>query len=296
MENNEKPLAETYTSKKKKLDKTLAHQDSRSANKELTSQENTTHLCYTTGKVIPITSKLLFYKPGDDTPRGVWPVFRIMDETGILRDGNSDINKYDEYDRNISFITTKNDDTDYTNELPDSDETNNLHSLSKTLISEYPNHESYIDYSNLFKYFTKQYPDESSSENSSNISLSKNTLLRAHRQMHRLRQMDTILQNSQRQGRISFYLTCRGEEAIHIGSASALKTSDVVLAQYREAGVLMWRGFTLEQFTNQCFSNDLDLGRGRQMPIHYGSRALNYHTISSPLGTQIPQGMFLIQV
>ena len=25
------------------------------------------------------------------------------------------------------------------------------------------------------------------------------------------------------------------------------------------------------------------------MPIHYGSRALNYHTISSPLGTQIPQ-------
>ena len=64
---------------------------------------------------------------------------------------------------------------------------------------------------------------------------------------------------------------------------------DVILAQYREQGRLMWRGFTLDQFTNQCFSNDLDLGRGRQMPIHYGSRALNYHTISSPLGTQIPQ-------
>lgn len=51
----------------------------------------------------------------------------------------------------------------------------------------------------------------------------------------------------------------------------------------------MWRGFTLEQFTNQCFSNDGDLGKGRQMPVHYGSRALNYQTISSPLGTQIPQ-------
>lgn len=25
------------------------------------------------------------------------------------------------------------------------------------------------------------------------------------------------------------------------------------------------------------------------MPVHYGSRALNYHTISSPLATQIPQ-------
>jgi 2-oxoisovalerate dehydrogenase E1 component alpha subunit len=103
--------------------------------------------------------------------------------------------------------------------------------------------------------------------------------------------MDMILQNAQRQGRISFYMTCRGEEAIHIGSASALDPRDVILAQYREAGLLMWRGFTLQQFTNQCFSNDLDLGKGRQMPVHYGSRALNYHTISSPLGTQLPQAV-----
>ena len=61
------------------------------------------------------------------------------------------------------------------------------------------------------------------------------------------------------------------------------------MAQYREAGILMWRGFTLGQFTDQCFSNDRDLGKGRQMPVHYGSKALNYQTISSPLGTQIPQ-------
>ena len=49
----------------------------------------------------------------------------------------------------------------------------------------------------------------------------------------------------------------------------------------------MWRGFSLQQFCDQCFSNSRDLGRGRQMPVHYGSRALNYHTVSSPLGTQI---------
>jgi 2-oxoisovalerate dehydrogenase E1 component alpha subunit len=40
---------------------------------------------------------------------------------------------------------------------------------------------------------------------------------------------------------------------------------------------------------NQCFSNELDMGKGRQMPVHYGSRRLNFQTISSPLGTQIPQ-------
>ena len=99
---------------------------------------------------------------------------------------------------------------------------------------------------------------QSSKENEKN-----NFLFRAYRIMTRLRQMDDILLNAQRQGRVSFYLTCRGEESIHIGSASALSMDDVVLAQYREQGVFMWRGFTLNQFTNQCITNDLDLGRGR---------------------------------
>jgi TPP-dependent pyruvate/acetoin dehydrogenase alpha subunit len=79
-------------------------------------------------------------------------------------------------------------------------------------------------------------------------SYTKNTLLRAHRQMIRLRKMDTILHNAQRQGRISFYMTHHGEEAIHMGSASALSSHDTIFAQYREAGLLMWRGFTLDQF------------------------------------------------
>ena len=112
----------------------------------------------------------------------------------------------------------------------------------------------------------KSYAETASSVGESQL-LSKQSknciLLRVHRVMSRLRQMDDILLNAQRQGRISFYLTCRGEEGIHIGSASALTMADVVLAQYREQGILMWRGFTLDQFTNQCFTNDLDLGRGR---------------------------------
>ena len=101
--------------------------------------------------------------------------------------------------------------------------------------------------------------------------------------------MDNIFYDVQRQGRISFYMTSYGEEGIHIGSAAALQSADLVTAQYREAGVLMYRGFTLEQFADQCFSNDADNGKGRQMPVHYGSDALNYQTISSPLATQIPQ-------
>ena len=56
------------------------------------------------------------------------------------------------------------------------------------------------------------------------------------------------------------------------------------------SGVLMWRGFSLDDFMNQCYANNLDKGRGRQMPVHYGSKKLNFVTISSPLATQMPQG------
>lgn len=103
------------------------------------------------------------------------------------------------------------------------------------------------------------------------------------------RVLDERMLGAQRQGRISFYMTCTGEEASVVGSVAALDDEDVILAQYREHAALRYRGFTTEQFMNQMFSNEKDLGKGRQMPIHYGCSALHYQTISSPLATQIPQ-------
>ncbi|GAA5807429.1 hypothetical protein MFLAVUS_000790 [Mucor flavus] len=118
--------------------------------------------------------------------------------------------------------------------------------------------------------------------------LSKEEVLKCYKSMLLLHTMDGILYDAQRQGRISFYMTHYGEEAM-IGSAAALLPEDVIFGQYREAFMLVYRGFTLDEFVNQCFSNDMDYGKGRQMPIHYGSKKLNFQTISSPLGTQIPQ-------
>merc|ERR1719336_3778467 len=103
--------------------------------------------------------------------------------------------------------------------------------------------------------------------------------------------MDKILYESQRQGRISFYMTNYGEEATHIGSAAALKKNDLVYGQYREAGVLLYRGFSLDQFCNQCYGNCEDRGQGKQMPVHYGSSDHSFVTISSPLATQLPQAV-----
>ncbi|KAL6642349.1 hypothetical protein ACP70R_020530 [Stipagrostis hirtigluma subsp. patula] len=121
--------------------------------------------------------------------------------------------------------------------------------------------------------------------------VSKEVALKMYSDMVTLQIMDTIFYEAQRQGRISFYLTSNGEEAINIASAAALTIDDIVLPQYREPGVLLWRGFTLQEFANQCFGNKLDYGKGRQMPIHYGSNRLNYFTVSSPIATQIPHAV-----
>lgn len=119
--------------------------------------------------------------------------------------------------------------------------------------------------------------------------LDKETALKIYRNMRYIRVLDERMISAQRQGRLSFYLSCAGEEAAVTGTVAAFHDEDMIMAQYREQAAVRWRGFSTEQFMNQLLSNEADLGKGRQMPVHYGSRALNFMTISSPLGTQIPQ-------
>ncbi|KVH98660.1 Dehydrogenase, E1 component [Cynara cardunculus var. scolymus] len=121
--------------------------------------------------------------------------------------------------------------------------------------------------------------------------LSSTQFKHMYRGMVTLQTMDTTLYEAQRQGRLSFYVTSYGEEAINLASAAALGFDDLILPQYREAGVLLWRGFTLQEFVNQCLGNKNDYGKGRQMPIHYGSNKHNYFTVSSPIATQLPQAV-----
>lgn len=47
-------------------------------------------------------------------------------------------------------------------------------------------------------------------------------------------------------------------QACQIGSAAALQGEDLVYAQYRETGVLIWRGFSLPDIMNQCYGNAED--------------------------------------
>ncbi|KAI1356140.1 dehydrogenase E1 component [Xylaria sp. FL0043] len=119
--------------------------------------------------------------------------------------------------------------------------------------------------------------------------LSSEEIVQLYKTMLTISIMDMIMFDAQRQGRLSFYMVSAGEEALSVGSASILDKQDVIFCQYREQGVFAQRGFALSDFMNQLFANNLDNGRGRNMPVHYGSKELNIHTVSSPLATQIPQ-------
>ncbi|KAK3333374.1 dehydrogenase-like protein [Cercophora scortea] len=114
-------------------------------------------------------------------------------------------------------------------------------------------------------------------------------IVKLYRDMLTVSIMDLVMFDAQRQGRLSFYMVSAGEEAVSVATASALTMDDVVFCQYREQGVFTQRGFKLSDFMNQLFANHKDPGKGRNMPVHYGSRELNIHTISSPLATQLPQ-------
>jgi 2-oxoisovalerate dehydrogenase E1 component alpha subunit len=126
-------------------------------------------------------------------------------------------------------------------------------------------------------------------EDAMDVSLNKDVALRSYKAMQYIRVLDERMVAAQRQGRLSFYITCTGEEASVVGSAAALQPTDMIMGQYREQAALRYRGFTTEQFMGQLLGNEMDLGKGRQMPVHYGSKELHYMTISSPLATQIPQ-------
>lgn len=115
-------------------------------------------------------------------------------------------------------------------------------------------------------------------------------LLRLFDVMLQTRIIDDRMMRLQRQGRLGFYMKSIGEEASHF-AVYPLRESDWIFPSYREQGAWFWRGYTIEQFVNQLFGNERDPVKGRQMPVHHSARWLNAVSISSPVGTQIPQAV-----
>lgn len=60
----------------------------------------------------------------------------------------------------------------------------------------------------------------------------KEEALKMYKAMALIPVVDNVLYQSQRQGRISFYMQCSGEEAAVVGSAAAMQPTDEVFGQY----------------------------------------------------------------
>ncbi|MCP5059233.1 MAG: thiamine pyrophosphate-dependent dehydrogenase E1 component subunit alpha [bacterium] len=100
--------------------------------------------------------------------------------------------------------------------------------------------------------------------------------------------LDRRLLMLQRQGRLAFWMTSRGEEATILGSAASLLPDDPIFLSYRELGCLLWRRIPLPLIFNQLIGNSRDLCLGRQMPVHYCYKEWAIPSVSSPVGTQLP--------
>lgn len=109
------------------------------------------------------------------------------------------------------------------------------------------------------------------------------------REMALTRAFDARMYRAQRQGKTSFYLKCMGEEAVSVAATHALDREDMIFPTYRQQGCLIARQYPLEAMINQIFSNKADKLKGRQLPILYSAREVNFFTISGNLATQLPQ-------
>jgi len=121
--------------------------------------------------------------------------------------------------------------------------------------------------------------------------ISDEKLLEMHKQMVQARIIDDRVTRLQRQGRIGFHIGPPGEEASIVGSTMALEDTDWILPAYREFPALLCRGVTLRSYLCNMFGNSEDPVLGRQMPDHWSARAQRIGSVSSPVGTQIPQAV-----
>ena len=111
------------------------------------------------------------------------------------------------------------------------------------------------------------------------------------RNMMLTRLYDERMLRMQRQGKMSFYLKCTGEEAVSVAQCMALNDGDMLFPTYRQQGLLITRGYPLLDMMCQCLSNAGDRLQGRQLPVMYSSDVHKFFTISGNLGTQFSQAV-----
>ncbi len=133
--------------------------------------------------------------------------------------------------------------------------------------------------------------DDGAADPATDPRLPKERCLDLYRWMLFLREFDRKMLGLQRQGRIAFYGAALGQEAAIVGTAACAGPEDWVFPALREGGAALLRGMPLAAYIGQLYGNSADESLGHQQPMHFSWRDGNHVSLSSPIGTQIPQAV-----
>ncbi len=109
--------------------------------------------------------------------------------------------------------------------------------------------------------------------------LSEDQLIEMYEQMRLVRRFDERAVSLQRQGRMGTYPPLSGQEGAQVGSAHALDADDWVFPSYREHGVGLVRGLSLERTLLYWMGHE----QGNYVPTD-----VNIFSVAVPIATQIP--------
>lgn len=124
----------------------------------------------------------------------------------------------------------------------------------------------------------------------SDLGLAADDLLGMYRTILTARLLDKKVWSLNRMGKAAFVVSGQGHEGAQVGSAWALRAGhDIALPYYRDTGVMLTLGMSVEQILLAVLARADDPNSGgRQMPNHWGWAEGNVITGSSPIATHLP--------
>ncbi|SUZ62493.1 uncharacterized protein METZ01_LOCUS15347 [marine metagenome] len=121
----------------------------------------------------------------------------------------------------------------------------------------------------------------------------KQQILDVYHTMVLARKLDDKMMTMLKQGKAFFHMGCSGHEAAQLAAANVMKGGeDWSYPYYRDGAYCLGLGMTAKEQLLSFLARDADPNSGgRQMPMHYGHKALRVVSQSSPTGTQFLQAV-----